>query len=461
MSEHFDLVVLGAGSAARDAAKTAANEHGAKVALVESTRWGGSCPNVACKPTKAYLVAAELVHDVNTLAEKLGIETGPARIDLAGVKRRKDSLKKPQPKWVDELNESGIATYDGEAILADAHTVRVGDVELTADRILIATGSRTALPPIEGIDDINWLDHVSALELEELPESMLVVGAGPVGLELGQAFARYGTRVTLVDVFDRISPKHDHQACEELRLAFEEEGIETVLSSLVKHVARDGNEIVVTIEPREGEGSTELRVTSVLLASGRAPNVEALNLEAVGIERHKLGITVDDHMRTSVEGIWAAGDVTGTYQLTPIAQYQARIAIADMFGQNGPAADYSVLPTAIFTDPELAGVGLTEEEARDQELDYEVVVQPIKNVTRSQYIEAKHGLSKLIVDRETRRVLGLHVVSRSASDVVQGFSLALKFNATVDDFAQMHHVYPTWGEGVKAAAEQSKVPLRA
>jgi mercuric reductase len=461
MSEHFDLVVLGAGSAARDAAKTAANEHGAKVALVESTRWGGSCPNVACKPTKAYLVAAELVHDVNTLAEKLGIETGPARIDLAGVKRRKDSLKKPQPKWVDELNESGIATYDGEAILADAHTVRVGDVELTADRILIATGSRTALPPIEGIDDIDWLDHVSALELEELPESMLVVGAGPVGLELGQAFARYGTRVTLVDVFDRISPKHDHQACEELRLAFEEEGIETVLSSLVKHVARDGNEIVVTIEPREGEGSTELRVTSVLLASGRAPNVEALNLEAVGIERHKLGITVDDHMRTSVEGIWAAGDVTGTYQLTPIAQYQARIAIADMFGQNGPAADYSVLPTAIFTDPELAGVGLTEEEARDQELDYEVVVQPIKNVTRSQYIEAKHGLSKLIVDRETRRVLGLHVVSRSASDVVQGFSLALKFNATVDDFAQMHHVYPTWGEGVKAAAEQSKVPLRA
>jgi mercuric reductase len=461
MSEHFDLVVLGAGSAARDAAKNAASEHGAKVALLESTRWGGSCPNVACKPTKAYLVAAELVHDANTLAEKLGIEAGPVRIDLAGVKGRKDSLTKPQPKWVEELNASGIATYDGEGTLVDTHTARVGDAELTAERILIATGSRTAVPPIEGIDDIDWLDHVSALELEELPESMLVVGAGPVGLELGQAFARYGTRVTLVDVFDRISPKHDHQACEELRLAFEEEGIEIVLSSFVKRVVREADEIVVTIEPREGEGSSELRVTSVLLASGRVPNVEALNLEAVGVERNKLGITVDDHMRTSVEGIWAAGDVTGTYQLTPIAQYQARIAIADMFGQNGPAADYSVLPTAIFTDPELAGVGLTEEEARDQELDYEVVVQPIKNVTRSQYIEAKHGLSKLIVDRETRRVLGLHVVSRSASDVVQGFSLALKFNATVDDFAQMHHVYPTWGEGVKAAAEQSKVPLRA
>jgi len=317
------------------------------------------------------------------------------------------------------------------------------------------------VPPIEGIEEIDWLDHVSALELKELPESMLVVGAGPVGLELGQAFARFGTRVTIVDFVDRISPRHDREACDELALAFDEEGIELVLSSRVRRVAREGEKFVATIEPREGEGSSELRVTSVLLAAGRVPNVEALNLEGVGIERHKLGITVDERLRTSVEGIWAAGDVTGMYQLTPIAQYQARIAIADMFGQNGPTADYSILPTAIFTDPELAGVGLTEEEAKDQDLDYEVVVQPLTNVTRSQYVEAKHGLSKLIVDRESRTVLGLHVVSRSASDVVQGFSLALKLGATVDDVAQMHHIYPTWGEGVKAAAEQSKVPLRA
>jgi mercuric reductase len=460
MSEHFDLIVLGAGSAARDAGLKAVNEYGAKVAIVESTRWGGSCPNVACKPTKAYLVVAELVRDINTLAEKVGIEVGPARVDLARVKARKDSLKKPQPRWVEELNSGGFATYQGEATLVDAHTVRVGDQELTADRILIATGSRTAVPPIEGIDEIDWLDHVSALELTELPESMLVVGAGPVGLELGQAFARFGTRVTIVDVFERISPRHDHHACEELGAALEEEGIELVLASYVKRVARDGDEIVATIEPRDGEGSRELRVTSVLLASGRVPNVEALGLERVGIERHKLGIVVDEHMRTSVEGVWAAGDVTGMYQLTPIAQYQARIAIADMFEQDGPTADYSVLPTAIFTDPELAGVGLTEEEASEQDLDCEVVIQPLKNVTRSQYIEAKHGLFKVIVDRDSRKVLGLHVVSRAASDVVQGFSLALKFGATVDDLAQMHHVYPTWGEGVKAAAEQSKVPVK-
>src|SRR4029453_1179197 len=252
---------------------------------------GGSCPNVACKPTKAYLVVAELAHDINTLAEKMGIEVGSARAPLARVKARKDFLRKPQPKWVEALNAAGLATYEGEATLADAHTVRVGDDELTTDRILIATGSRTAVPPIEGIEDIDWLDHVSALELTELPESMLIVGAGPVGLEFGQAFAPFGTRVTIVDVFDRISPRHDHEACEALKVAFEEEGIDLVLGSFVKRVVREGDEIVAAIESREGGGSRELRVTSVLLASGRVPNVEALGLEGIGIERHKLGIT--------------------------------------------------------------------------------------------------------------------------------------------------------------------------
>ena len=459
--ERFDLIVLGSGSAARDGARKAASEYGAKVALVESTRWGGSCPNVACKPTKAYLVVAELVQDVNTLAETMGVDVGPARADLARINARKDSLTKPQSKWVDELNEAGLETVDGEATLVDAHTVRVGDQELRADRILVATGSRTAVPPIEGIDDIEWLDHVSALELTELPASMLVVGAGPVGLEVGQAFARFGTKVTIVDLLDQIGGRSERASAEELQAALEGEGIEVVLGSLVKRVQREGEEIVATIGPLDGDERKELRVAQVLLASGRAPNVEALRIEDLGIERHKLGITVDEHMRTSVEGIWAAGDVTGMYQLTPIAQYQTRVAIDDMFGANGATADYSILPTTIFTDPELAGVGLTEQDANDQGIDYGSVVHPVKNVTRSQYIEAKHGLYKIVFDRASRRVLGLHVVSRGASEIVQGFSLALKLRATVDDVAKMHHVYPTWGEGVKAAAEQALSPANA
>ena len=215
----YDLIVLGSGSAARDAAAKAVQQCDASVALVESTRWGGSCPNVACKPTKAYLVVAELFHDVNHLAGKLGIDVGPASLDLARVKARKDTLKKGDAKWKQDLQEAGFDIYQGEAELLGPGSVRVGDEELGADRILIATGSRTAVPPIEGIDDIDWIDHVSALELTELPESLLVVGGGPVGLEFAQIFARFGSRVTVVQGADRISPRSDEEASAVLHAA--------------------------------------------------------------------------------------------------------------------------------------------------------------------------------------------------------------------------------------------------
>jgi mercuric reductase len=446
---HYDLIVLGSGSAARDGAAKAVQQCDASVALVESTRWGGSCPNVACKPTKAYLVVAELVHDVNELAGKLGIEVGPGRIDLARVKARKDALKKGDERWVEDLRGAGFDTYDGRAELVDPSTVRVDGDELTGERILIATGSRTAVPPIEGIDDIDWIDHVSALELTELPESMLVVGGGPVGLEFAQIFARFGSRVTVVQGADRISPRSDAQAAGVLQEALEEDGIEFVLSSTVQSVRREGDGVVATV------ASDEIRVAKLLLASGRAPNIDALHLDELGIEHDRAGILVNEQMRTSVEGVWAAGDVTGRFQFTPIAQYQARIAVDDMFGLDGRAADYSVLPTAIFTEPELAGVGLTEEEASERNVEHEVVTHDIKHVQRSSYKEQKRGMYKIVYETGTRRVLGLHVVAPNGGEIVQGFSLGLRLGATIDDLAAMHHVFPTFSEGVKAAAEQA------
>ena len=216
--------------------------------------------------------------------------------------------------------------------------------------------------------------------------------------------------------------------------------------------------MVATIAPRDGSDPYERRAQRVLLASGRVPNVEELDLEAAGVETTRSGITVDEHLRTSAAGIWAAGDVTAVAQFTPIAQYQARVAVADMFGDDAPGADYSVLPTSIFTDPELGGVGLTEEQAREQGHDVGVVRN--QRVKRFQFVGAEHGLFKIVFDRGSRKVLGLHVVSRSASEIVQGFSLGLRLGATVDDLAMMHHVFPTFGEGVKAAAERA-VPSMA
>jgi mercuric reductase len=460
--EEYDLIVIGAGSGARDGANKAHKDYGARVALVEHTLWGGSCPNVACTPTKAYVVAAELAHRINTLAPKIGVDAGPATVDLARVKARKDSLRKPQPKWVEDLRAAGFETYEGTASFVDRRTVRVGETELTAERILVATGSRTAVPPIDGVADLDWLDHVSALELTELPESLLVVGAGAVGLEFGQIFARFGSRVTLVDALDEIAPRSDMHSAMELRNALEDEGIRVVLGSFVSRVSGREGQHVATIVPREGGMEREVEFERLLLASGRRPNVEELNLEAAGVETYPGGIVVDERMRTSVEGIWAAGDVNGQAQLTPVAQYQARIAVEDMYRPGeGPTADYSVLPTAIFTDPELAGVGLTQMEAEERGHDAEVVVHPLRSVRRASYLDAKFGLYKIVFDRSTRKVLGLHVVAPNASDVVQGFAIGLQLGVTVDDLAAAHHVFPTIGEGVKAAAEQARATVTA
>jgi mercuric reductase len=350
---------------------------------------------------------------------------------------------------------------DGVASFEDESTVRVGDRRLSAPRFLIATGSRTATPPIEGIEKIDWLDHVSALELTALPESLLVVGGGAVGLEFGQAFSRFGSKVTIVDAVDRIAFRDDHEAAAEVAAALEDEGIEIVLNTFVRSVWQDGDEVVAVLAPRDGGEGRELRVGRVLLAAGRVPNVEELGLERAGVEYTKTGIRVDGRLRTSVDGIWAVGDVNGAAQFTPIAQYQARLAVEDMYTDTAPEADYSVLPTAIFTDPELAGVGLTEEEARQAGVDFDVATHALPAVTRAQYTDSKRGLYKLVFEPDSGRLIGIHVVNRNASDIVQALALGLRLGATVDDLASIHHTYPSLGEGIKAAAEKARVAVTA
>jgi pyruvate/2-oxoglutarate dehydrogenase complex dihydrolipoamide dehydrogenase (E3) component len=448
-NETYDLIVLGAGSAARDAAAKAAREHGARVALVERTRWGGSCPNVACRPTKAYLVAAELMHDVAHHAAERGIDLPAPSIDLARTRAWKDSLIRPQDSWVEVLTNAGYGVYPGEARFVDTRTVRVGDTGLTADRILIATGGRTAVPSIPGIEEVDWIDHITALELEEVPESLLIVGGGPVGLEFAQIFARFGSRVTLVNHGPQIAARADADAAAELHAALEEEGIEIVLDTGVRSLARGDHGIDVVVQRRT------LTVSYLLLASGRKPNVEELGLDRIGVQVARGGIVVDGHQRTTVDGIWAVGDVAEGPMFTPTAQYQSRVAVDDMFGDSSRTADYSALPTAIFTDPELGAIGLTEAEAVEAGFSVDVVRHPLRPVTRAQYIGAKHGLYKIVFDSSSRRVLGIHVVSRGASDIVGSLAIALQLGAKVDDFADVHHVYPSFAEGLKAAAEQA------
>jgi mercuric reductase len=455
MSE-FDLIVIGGGGAAREAATRATEDYGASVAVIERERWGGSCANVACKPTKQLVVAAGLLKDLRAVGTDLGVRTNGIEFSLATLKERKDWLIGSQETWRQRYADVFTA-IDGEASFVDARTVRVGDRLLTADRILVATGSRTAVPPIPGIDDVPWVDNIGLLEVTELPESLLVMGGGAVGLEFAQAFARFGSRVTIVEGAERVAARSDADAASELTAALRDEGIEIVVSTFVTRLERDGRGAIATLSPRDGSPERTVRAELILVAAGRRPNIEQLALDRVGVAWSAGGISVDGRMRTNVEGIWAAGDVVVAPQFTPVGAEQAQVAAQDMFGDGARTIDYAILPTAIFTDPELASVGLTEDEARAQGFEVETSSYEANGILRSYYMAPRdatpRGLVKIVYERSSRRLLGLHALVRGGAELVQGYAVALRLGATVDDIAGGLYAFPTTGEAVHYAAE--------
>ncbi len=456
-NDRFDLVIIGGGGAAREAARLAISEHGARVAVIERGDWGGECERVACKPTKQYVAASELLNDIRAVGTDLGIETGTVGFDLGKLKDRKDWLIGTPDKWRARFEIDGLTALDGDATIVSATEVEVGGRVVDGDRILIATGSRTAVPPIEGIDAIEWIDNVGALELRTVPESLLIVGAGAVGLEFGQVFARFGSDVTVVEAADTIAGRSDHEAAASLRSALEADGIEILTGTFVSKVERIRNEIEATLAERGGDARSVVHATTLMLAAGRVPNTEGLGLDELGLKASRQGIVVDEYQRTSVSGIWAAGDVVAGIQLTPIAAYQGQVAVADMFGGSIRTADYSAVPSAIFTDPEIAGVGLTEEEARAAGFDVGTSVYPSRNLLRPSYTLPRDaesfGIVKLVFERGSRRLLGLHAVVRGGAEFVQGFATAIRLGATVDDIAFGHYAFPTAAEAVHYAAE--------
>ena len=455
MSE-FDLIVIGGGGAAREAATRATEDYGASVAVIERERWGGSCANVACKPTKQLVVAAGLLKDLRDVGADLGVRTNGIEFSLATLKERKDWLIGSQETWRQRYADVFTA-IDGDASFVDARTVRVGDDVLTAGRILIATGSRTAVPPIPGIDDVPWVDNIGLLEVTELPESLLVMGGGAVGLEFAQAFARFGSRVTIVEGAERIAARSDADAAFELTAALRDEGIEIVASTFVSRLERDGTGAIATLSPRDGSPERMVRAELILVAAGRRPNIEQLELDRAGVTATRAGIIVDDRMRTNVDGIWAAGDVVAAPQFTPVGAEQAQVAAEDMFGEGARRIDYTILPNAIFTDPELASVGLTEDEARAQGFEVETSSYSADGILRSYYTLPRdapaRGLVKIVYERGSRRLLGLHALVRGGAELVQGYALALRLGATVDDIAAGFYAFPTTGEAVHYAAE--------
>lgn len=448
----YDLAIIGAGSAGFSAAITAA-EQGAQVALVGHGTIGGTCVNTGCVPSKTLIRATESVHSAVAAARFAGIRTAAQVEDWRAVIRDKDSLVSSlrQAKYLDLLpGYNTIAYLQGPARLTDGG-VAVNGNSVKAGKIIIATGASPSLPPIAGIDSVPYLTSTTALELEQLPRSLLVIGGGYIGCELGQMFARAGANVTVVDIVPILSAG-EPEISKALAGYLREEGIIVRENVTTKDIRTTEQGIALTISAG-GELET-LEAERVLVTTGRRPNTASLGLEEAGIEllpNH--GIRVDDRMRTTKPNVYAAGDVTGRDQFVYMAAYGAKIAAHNALTGDTQRYDAMAMPAVVFTDPQVASVGLTEAAARAQGYQVRTSVLPLDTVPRAIAARDTRGLIKLVTDAANGRLLGAHILAPEGADSIQTAALAIKCGLTVQQVADTIFPYLTTVEGLKLAAQ--------
>ncbi len=447
----YDLVVIGAGSAGFSAAITAADQ-GAQVALIGSGTIGGTCVNAGCVPSKTLIRAAETLHNARAAARFAGITVEAEVTDWRGTIRQKDALVSElrQAKYVELLPAyNGIAYRDGPARLIEG-VVEVNGARIPAGKIIIATGARPAVPAIPGIETERYLTSTTALDLEKLPCSLLVIGGGYIGAELAQLFARAGVKVTLV-CRSRLLPEAEPEIGTALTGYFEDEGITVVSGIAYRAIRRSGGGVSLTVT-RDGE-DVAIGADQVLISTGRTPNIEGLGLADHGIAiSPKGGIVVDDRMRTTRSGIYAAGDVIGRDQFVYMAAYGAKLAAKNALNGDSLRYDNSAMPAIVFTDPQVASVGLTEAAARAAGHTVRVSTIGLDQVPRALAARDTRGLIKLVADAGGGRLLGAHILAPEGADSIQTATLAIRQGLTVADLADTIFPYLTTVEGLKLAA---------
>jgi mercuric reductase len=450
----YDLAIIGSGAAAF-AAAIAARERGARVVMVEQGTVGGTCVNVGCVPSKALLRAAEVYH----LAGHhpfAGIETRAGGVDLRALVAQKDELLATlrQEKYLDLVPAYGWELRQGHAEFLDERALTVDGEPLTARAYLIATGAAPFIPPIAGLAESGYLTSTTALELQELPVSMAVIGGNAIGLELGQAFARLGTRVTVLEVLDRIAPFEEPEVSAALAEALAAEGMTIVTGARVTHVERLPGRPERRVGFRRNGVDEVLEVDEVLVATGRRPNTAGLGLERAGITTdHRGAVVVDATLRTTNPRVWAAGDVTPAPQFVYLAAYQGKLAAENALTGAGRTVDLTALPRITFTSPSVAAVGLTEAEARAAGYAVRTSALPLHAVTRAVVNRDERGLFKLVAEADSGRILGVHILAENAGDVIYAAELAVKFRLTVDDLVATFGPYLTTAEGLRLAAQ--------
>lgn len=448
----YDLAVIGAGSAGFSAAIMAA-EQGANVALIGHGTIGGTCVNVGCVPSKTMIRAAEALHGARAASRFPGL-VGEAHVgDWQSLVAAKDNLVSTlrQKKYADLLPEyDGIAYLEGAARLNGAGVLVEGG-PVAAEKIIIATGGRPAVPPIPGIETVSYLTSTTLLELETLPRSLIVIGGGYIGSELAQMMARMGVEVTVI-CRSRLLPQVEPEVSDALSAAFRAEGI--TLHCGITYDACHKDETGVTVCVREAGEPVELKAERLLVATGRTPNVETLGLAEAGVALNGHGaIVVDDRMRTSKAGVYAAGDVTDRDQFVYMAAYGAKLAALNALNGDSFAYDNSAMPWVVFTDPQVAGVGLSEAAAREAGCEVKTSIVPLDQVPRALAARDTRGLIKLVADAKTDRLLGGQILAPEGADSIQTLAMALRFGMTAKALGETIFPYLTTVEGLKLAAQ--------
>ncbi|TFI58796.1 dihydrolipoyl dehydrogenase [Sphingomonas parva] len=451
---NFDVIVIGAGPGGYVAAIRAA-QLGLKTACVESRETlGGTCLNVGCIPSKALLHASELFEEAShgTLA-KWGVKTSGVEIDL-------DAMHAEKAKAVKELTggiaflfkKNKIEWLKGQASFTGANSIQVAGTAYTAKNIVIATGSSVTPLPGVTIDNEVVIDSTGALALPKVPNHLVVIGGGVIGLELGSVWRRLGAKVTVVEYLDEILPGMDGEVRKEARKIFKKQGFEIRTSTKVSGVERRGAGAVVTVEPAAGGAAETIEADAVLVSIGRRPNTDGLALEKAGLAVNKRGqIEVDHDFATNVPGIWAIGDVTPGPMLAHKAEDEGVAVAENIAGQTG-IVNHEVIPAVVYTHPEIASVGKTEDELKDAGIDYKVGKFPMMANSRAKTNRDMDGFVKVIADARTDRVLGVHIIASVAGTMIAQAAQAMEFGATSEDIAYTCHAHPTHSEAVKEAA---------
>ena len=449
--DNYDLLIIGSGAAAFSSAIKAI-EYGAKVGMIERGTVGGTCVNIGCVPSKTLLRAGEINH-LSKDNPFIGLQTSAGEVDLASLITQKDKLVSElrNQKYMDLIDEYNFDLIKGEAKFVDASTGEVNGAKLSAKRFLIATGASPSLPQISGLEKMDYLTSTTLLELKKIPKRLTVIGSGYIGMELGQLFHHLGSEITLMQRSERLLKEYDPEISESVEKALIEQGINLVKGATFERVEQNGEikRVYVTVN-----GSREvIESDQLLVATGRKPNTDSLNLSAAGVETGKNNeILINDFGQTSNEKIYAAGDVTLGPQFVYVAAYEGGIITDNAIGGLNKKIDLSVVPAVTFTNPTVATVGLTEEQAKEKGYDVKTSVLPLDAVPRAIVNRETTGVFKLVADAETLKVLGVHIVSENAGDVIYAASLAVKFGLTIEDLTETLAPYLTMAEGLKLVA---------